>query len=93
MASSNVTSNPLPNILSFAFIILSLVEIVQFNSHVEGTTATKIPVYMISTRGNLSYEGMVGQDYGGYSFLNISNLLESCPPEVAIFVHGWGIDW
>ena len=47
---------------------------------------------MISTRGNLSYEGVVGQGYGSYSFLNINNLLESCPPEVGIFVHGWGID-
>jgi hypothetical protein len=72
--------------------MLSLVEIVQFNSLVEGTTATKIPVYMISTRENLNYEGIIGQGYGSYSFLNISNLLESCPPEVAIFVHGWGVD-
>lgn len=92
MASSSVTSNRFPVILSFVFIIISLVEIVQFNSHVEGTTATKIPVYMISTRGNLSYEGIVSQGYGSYSFLNINNLLESCPPEVGIFVHGWGID-
>lgn len=92
MASSSVTSNRFPVILSFVFIIITLVEIVQINSHVEGTTATKIPVYMISTRGNLSYEGVVGQGYGSYSFLNINNLLESCPPEVGIFVHGWGID-
>ena len=92
MTSSNVTSYRSLIILSFSLIIVSLVENVQFNSLIEGATGTKIPVYMISTRGNLNYEGIIGQGYGSYSLLNISNVLESCPPEVAIFVHGWGID-
>ena len=52
-----------------------------------------VPTYMISSRGNLVYEGLEGKGYGGnYSFLNITKLFESCPSEVAIFVHGWDND-
>jgi hypothetical protein len=53
---------------------------------------TKIPIYMISTRGNQDFpQGLQESGYNNnYQFDNI-NQLNSCPSEVVFFVHGWGI--
>jgi hypothetical protein len=53
-----------------------------------------IPVHMLTTRGNLDQaQGIQGPGYNNnYQLADISQLLESCPPETLIFVHGWGID-
>jgi pimeloyl-ACP methyl ester carboxylesterase len=52
---------------------------------------TKIPIYMISTRGNTTYPQEVnGSGYNNnYLFSNLTSLSESCPPEVVIFIYGW----
>jgi len=57
-------------------------------------TDTKIPIYMISTKGKLNYMGIEDYGYGfmNYQFSNITDLMKSCPPEIIIFVHGWGDD-
>ncbi|MDQ3971709.1 MAG: alpha/beta hydrolase [Thermoproteota archaeon] len=77
--------------ISFALIIFLLVGIIQFNP-IKATIRTEIPMYLISTRENLTYEGIEGHGYGNYSFLNINELSESCPPEVVIIVHGWDVN-
>ncbi len=92
MVNSEIISRRSLSILSFGLIILFLAGSMQSNFIIQVTTATEIPTYMISTRGILNYEGIEGPAYGNYSFLNITNLFESCPPEVIIFVHGWGND-
>jgi pimeloyl-ACP methyl ester carboxylesterase len=53
-----------------------------------------IPVYMMTTRGNTEQpQGIQGPGYNNnYQLLDINQLLESCPPETLVFVHGWGID-
>jgi pimeloyl-ACP methyl ester carboxylesterase len=59
------------------------------------TTKIKIPIYMITTRNNQNYpQGVQGPGYNNnYQFSDIHQLLQSChPTELAIFVHGWGID-
>jgi hypothetical protein len=57
-------------------------------------TKLKIPIYMISTRGNQNNaQGVQGPGYNNnYQFSDISQLFTSCPTEVAIFVHGWAGD-
>jgi hypothetical protein len=50
-------------------------------------------IYMITTRGNFQSPAEV-QGYGylnNYPFGRIDSLFESCPPEIGIFVHGWGV--
>lgn len=55
---------------------------------------TKNPIYMISTRGNTTYHQEVNSSgyNNNYLFSNLTSLFELCPPEVAIFIHGWGND-
>src|SRR5215207_5094470 len=55
---------------------------------------TKIPIYMISTRGNTTYHQEVNRSgyNNNYIFSNLTSLFELCPSEVAIFIHGWGND-
>ncbi|MGH9982452.1 MAG: DUF726 domain-containing protein [Nitrososphaeraceae archaeon] len=50
-------------------------------------------VYMITTRGNLqSPVGLDGSGYHNlYQFQPISSLFQSCPSEIVIFIHGWGV--
>ncbi|HSF51672.1 MAG TPA: alpha/beta hydrolase [Nitrososphaeraceae archaeon] len=50
-----------------------------------------IPVYMITTRGDLPLpEEVQGYGYNDqYQFGDISQLKNECPGEIAIFVHGW----
>lgn len=52
---------------------------------------TQIPIYMITTRGNLDYpQGVQESGYNNnYQFNNIKQL-NSCPLEIVFFVHGWG---
>jgi hypothetical protein len=55
---------------------------------------TKIPTYMVTTRGNSGPPmPMQGSGYhGNHNFSNIDTLLQTCPhPEMAIFVHGWNV--
>jgi pimeloyl-ACP methyl ester carboxylesterase len=92
VVNSEIISRRSLSILSFGLIILFLAGSMQSNFIIQATTATEIPTYMISTRGILNYEGIEGPAYGNYSFLNITNLFESCPHEIIIFVHGWNID-
>ena len=53
-----------------------------------------IPVYMITTRGDLNFPlGESGNGYNNqYQFGDINQLKSQCPAEIAIFVHGWGND-
>jgi len=71
-------------------MLLVAVSWMNFNAHSMSSTDIKIPVYMLSTKNNSNLTGLVGQGYGNYSLLNISDLKKLCPPEVVFFVHGWG---
>jgi pimeloyl-ACP methyl ester carboxylesterase len=55
---------------------------------------TAIPLYEITTRGNLDKpQGVSGSGYANrYHLLDIKNLYNTCPNEVAIVLHGWGLD-
>jgi pimeloyl-ACP methyl ester carboxylesterase len=59
---------------------------------ITNATKTIIPAYEITTRGNLfKAQGVSGSGYlNSYQLLDIKNLSNTCPDEVAIFVHGWG---
>jgi alpha/beta hydrolase family protein DUF900 len=51
-----------------------------------------IPSYEITTRGNLDEpHGVQGIGYGNYSLSDINQLKNTCPPEIAIIVHGWNL--
>jgi hypothetical protein len=50
---------------------------------------TDIPTYLISTRNNITYYGVTGHGYGNYSYLDLKNLINTCPSNLAIVVHGW----
>ena len=83
-------------IFSVASILLLIVNIQVgigiVSATVSSTTQTGIPVYEITTRGNLSNaQGVNGSGYRDiYPLLDIRNLSNTCPEEVAIFIHGWG---
>jgi pimeloyl-ACP methyl ester carboxylesterase len=81
-------------IFSVASILLLIVNIQVgiVSATVSNTTQTGIPVYEITTRGNLSNaQGANGSGYrDAYPLLDIRNLSNTCPEEVAIFIHGWG---
>ena len=55
----------------------------------------KVPTYMINTlRSDPTHpiEFQQGSGYNGnYQYGNVTQMLESCPPEIVIFVHGWGV--
>jgi pimeloyl-ACP methyl ester carboxylesterase len=79
------------SVLSISLLMLNIqVEIVR--ATITNTTETRIPVYEITTRGNLvSAHGVNGSGYRDtYQLADIRNLNDMCPEEVAIFVHGWG---
>jgi hypothetical protein len=50
-------------------------------------------IFMITTRGGLQSPVGVQEDgyRNNYQFDRIDSLFESCPPEIVIFVHGWGV--
>ena len=83
-------------IFSVASILLLIVNIQVgiVSATVSSTTQTGIPVYEITTRGNLSNaQGANGSGYrDAYPLLDIRNLSNTCPEEVAIFIHGWGLN-
>ena len=84
-------------IFSVASILLLLIVNTQVgivSATVSNTTQTGIPVYEITTRGNLfSAQGVNGTGYRDtYPLLDIRNLSNTCPEEVAIFIHGWGLN-
>jgi pimeloyl-ACP methyl ester carboxylesterase len=55
--------------------------------------ASTIPVYMITTRdGSDPPRGLSEPGYDGNPLGDINQLRRDCPPEVAIFVHGWGLN-
>jgi hypothetical protein len=81
-----------PLIFTGLILLLIFVGGIQIFINSYAMTGTKIPVYMISTKGISNYTGIEGKGYGDYAFLDIANLIKLCPPEVVIFVHGWGDD-
>ncbi len=64
------------------------------NSVINTTSQQSIPIYMITTRGDLNFP--VGESEDGYNnqyqFGDINQLKSQCPAEIAMFVHGWGND-
>ena len=83
-------------IFSLASILLLIVntQVGIVGATVSNTTQTGIPVYEITTRGNLfNAQGVNGTGYRDtYPLLDIRNLSNTCPEEVAIFIHGWGLN-
>jgi hypothetical protein len=81
--------------LSYSINLLKLDNTYASTNSVTNTTSEKsIPVYMITTRGDLnSPVGEQGYGYNDkYQFGDINQLKNECPTEIAIFVHGWGND-
>jgi hypothetical protein len=87
---------------SISVVLVSLFTLLLFTSSYAllniddawGTTTggTDIPVYMITTRGGLdSPQGVSEPGYDGNPLGDINQLRRDCPPEVAIFVHGWSV--
>jgi hypothetical protein len=83
-------------ILIFCVVSISLlmlnIQVELVHATITNTTETRVPVYEITTRGNLvSAQGINGSGYRDtYQLLDIRNLNYTCPEEVTIFVHGWG---
>lgn len=80
--------------LSLSLIIVSFSLLPSFNiDKIWASTAEPkdIPTYMITTRDFQSYpEGVNDSGFNNnYQFININQLLESCPSEVIFFVHGF----
>lgn len=63
---------------------------------VRAAAATTLPAYEITTRGVLGkpWEAVNNESgyTGTYQLLDIKDLFNSCPEEVAIVVHGWYLD-
>jgi hypothetical protein len=84
------------SILIFSVVSISLlivnIQVGIVSATVSNTTQTGIHVYEITTRGNLSNaQGVNDSGYlDTYPLLDIRNLSNTCPEEVAIFIHGWG---
>lgn len=79
----------------YSISLLKLDNIYASTDSVTNTTSEKsIPVYMITTRGDLNFPiGESGNGYNDkYQFGDINQLKNQCHAEIAIFVHGWGND-
>jgi len=78
---------------AFAMVlVLSLLSnTLLLGSAYASSNGIEIPTYMVTTRGSTGYPVPVnGSAYpDNYNFSNIDTLLQTCPPEIAIFVHGW----
>src|SRR6476619_8078157 len=83
-------------IISVASILLLIVntQVGIVSATVSNTTQTWIPVYEITTRGNLfNAQGVNGTGYRDtYPLVDVRNLSDTCPEVVAIFIHGWGLN-
>jgi pimeloyl-ACP methyl ester carboxylesterase len=79
------------SIVAVVIITISLANLISFNYIYASTNGlTKIPVYMISTWEHQNLRGVQVPGYNNnYQFSDINQLFKSCPPEVAIFIHGW----
>ncbi|HSF50602.1 MAG TPA: hypothetical protein VLA74_07570 [Nitrososphaeraceae archaeon] len=81
--------------LLYSINLSTLDNIYASTDSIADTTSEKsIPIYMITTRGDLNPPVEVqGDGYNGkYQFGNIDQLKKECPAEIVIFVHGWGND-
>jgi hypothetical protein len=81
--------------LLYSISLLKLDNIYASTDSVTNATSEKsIPIYMITTRGDLNFPiGESGNGYNDkYQFGDINQLKSQCPAEIAIFVHGWGLD-
>jgi hypothetical protein len=79
--------------LLYSINLLKL-DTVYANTIMNTTSEISLPVYMITTRGDLNFP--VDESDNGYNnqyqFGDINQLKSECPAEIAIFVHGWGLD-
>ena len=78
-----------PIIISFFILNLFMIDDLWGTPEIN-----KINVYEMTTRGNLD-EIQNGDGIGykdRYPLLNINELYNSCPDEIAIIVHGWSVD-
>ena len=84
-------------ITSITVIVLILIGFVipNYISHYVSAVTKQIPVYEITTRNvfNQDWEGVNGSGYGNkYPLLDPKNLINTCPEEVVIVVHGWALN-
>jgi len=81
-------------ILAFILIITSLLQAFPIVNTASAQPATRVQPYEITTRGNLPYPtGVQGNGYNNkYPLLNIQQLFNDCPNEIAIIVHGWPLN-
>lgn len=83
------------NFPMIALIFVSVIVNLPVLSSVAASSSATIPAYEITTRGILDkpWQGVNGSAYAGrYQLLDIKNLYNTCPDEVAIIVHGWGLN-
>jgi pimeloyl-ACP methyl ester carboxylesterase len=79
----------------YASILLALFAPASLGSNDVWATATEIPVYMLTTRDDRVQAEGVDRELGyndKYPLGDINRLIEDCPEEIAIFVHGWQND-
>jgi hypothetical protein len=81
-------------ILTFILIITSSLGIFPFLSSTLAQSTTTVQPYEITTRGNLPKPiGVQGNGYNNkYPILDIRQLFNNCPNEIAIIVHGWKLN-
>ena len=84
------------NVLILSVLFLMVQAILTISPPVTASpsnTTMTIPIYEITTRGGLASPASVsGNGYGDrYPLLDVEELFGSCPDEIAIFVHGWGL--
>jgi hypothetical protein len=92
---SSVPSNvwTIKNLLMVALLFVSVIDSLFVLSSVAASPAT-VPVYEITTRGGLGEPISVqGNGYENkYPLSDITQLFNSCPDEISIVVHGWGLN-
>jgi esterase/lipase superfamily enzyme len=77
----------------FVISLLLLIGSIGYSNVHTARAETTTPAYEITTRGNLDKtQGVNGSaDHNKYQLSVINQLKSSCPPEVAIIVHGWDL--
>jgi pimeloyl-ACP methyl ester carboxylesterase len=82
--------------LLVVFVIVNFPLLLSSSVAVAQPSTPSIPVYEITTRDVMfSFERVKpgeGNGYDGKPLGDIKNLNQTCPNEIAIFVHGWGAD-
>jgi hypothetical protein len=91
----NVTFRTKSLLMKISILLLFLNILPILNIPYISASEFEVPTYMITTIGSdpiHPIEFQQGPGYNGnYQYGDVIQMLESCPPEIVIFVHGWGV--